>query len=126
MDSGRKGPFPSHAAALAAVALLGTALAFLATQPDARFPALLGVWLSALGGLAALLLKRLAKPKPIPSALKVLGASFALRLLLAAAGLALVRSHPYAFAAGFFGIYFTLQWVEIGYVLAEQRRGRGG
>jgi hypothetical protein len=59
----------------------------------------------------------------------MLGVVFGLRLVLVAAGLAYVRvkgGSVVPFVAGFFGCYFVLQWVEISYVLAEQKRRGGG
>ena len=52
------------------------------------------------------------------------------RMVLVAAGLVFVARAQWgavAFTLGFFGVYFPLQWIEVGYVLAEtKRRGQGG
>jgi hypothetical protein len=125
-----KDPFPLHAGLMAVVGLAGVAAAYwVPVPPEARLGAFLGVAIASLTGAVALPMKRRALGRSIEEALKVLGYVFAVRLVAVALGLWFVIAKgagPIAFTAGFFGEYFTLQWIEISYLLAEQkRRGPG-
>ncbi len=122
---------PLFAGWVAGVGLAGLAVAVLiAPAPSSRLGALLGVAASLLSGLIALSLKRWALDRSIQLALGMVGVSFLIRLVWMGAGFAVAISKGAGlapFTAGFFGVYFPLQWVEIGYILAEsKRRGRGG
>lgn len=122
--------FRHHAAMAAGVALVGLALAAgLPQAPDSRLSALWGTGLAALTGAVSLGLKRQAVRRSLKAALKVVGVVFALRALAVAAGLYAMVSRglgAVGFVAGFFGVYFVLQWVEISYVMAASRNAAGG
>lgn len=122
---------PVFAGWVAGIGFLGLAGAsLLARDPPSRMGALLGVAASLLSGLIALSLKRWAMDRSIQLALGMIGVSFLVRLVWIGVGIAVVMAKGASllpFTAGFFGVYFPLQWVEIGYILAEsKRRGRGG
>ncbi len=102
---------------------------WLPVQPGDRLGAFLGVTAAGFSGAVALPLKRRAMARSVQAALKVLGAIFALRMTLVLAGLLFAKAKGgglVAFVLGFFGLYFVLQWLEIGYLLAEQKRRSGG
>lgn len=132
--SGRKdgwGSLPRFAAAAAGVGLVGLLAALLLPrEPEARQAAALGVVSVVLTGVLALVLKRRALARSLKVALAVVGVMFGVRLVLVAAGVVYVARAGLgvaAFTVGFFGVYFVLQWIEIGYVLVEAKRlGRGG
>jgi hypothetical protein len=99
-------------------------------RAESRLTALLGVTASVAAGGVALWLKGRAFEGGVGRALALLGVTFGVRLALVA-GLLLWASRagysPVPLVAGFLGEYVVLQWIEIGYVLAEQkRRSRGG
>ena len=80
---------------------------------------------AAFSGAVALPLKKRAMAKSVQEALKVLGIVFAVRVVLAAGGLFFVMHRgalPVPFVMGFFGVYFPLQWIEISYILSENKR----
>jgi hypothetical protein len=122
-------PLPFYAGIVAAVGIAGVLGAVLLPQSSAgRLGALLGVAAAASSGLVALPLKRRALRHSIQSALKLIGVVFAVRAILVAAGLVFVSGRgagPIPFTVGFFGPYFVLQWVEISYLMAEQKRRQG-
>jgi hypothetical protein len=102
--------------------------AFLVRQPSSRLGALLGVAASLLSGLIALSLKKWALDRSLQLALGMIGVSFLLRLTFLGVGVAVAHAKAAGllpFTAGFFGVYFPLQWVEIGYILAESKRRAG-
>lgn len=116
---------------VAGIGLLGLAGAVLIPhEASTRMGALLGVAASLLSGLVALSLKRWALDRSIQLALGMIGVSFLVRLAWMGVGFAVALSKGAGlvpFTAGFFGVYFPLQWVEIGYILAEsKRRDLGG
>ena len=97
---------------------------------QARKAALVGVAEMVASGLVGLWLKRWALAFSMGRALGVVGVIFMLRLMLVSVGLVLVVRAGWsgtAFAVGFFGEYFVLQWIEVTYVVAEsKRRDPGG
>jgi hypothetical protein len=122
---------PWYAGAVVAVGAVGlVAAAVFASGTASRMAAFVGVAEATLSSAAALTLKKWALARSLQSALGMIGVTFGMRLILVAAGLAYVRLKGNAlvpFVAGFFGVYFVLQWVEISYVLTESKRlGRGG
>ncbi|MBU8895769.1 hypothetical protein DRW03_20770 [Corallococcus sp. H22C18031201] len=124
-------PFRSHAGLAAGVMVVGLVVA--AAMPkaaDDRLAALLGVGLSAVAGVLALLLKRRAmRQADLKAALKVVGLVFALRGVCVGLGLAWVVSRDLSavpFVGGFFGVYFALQWIEVSYVMAASKGAAGG
>ncbi len=122
--------FRHHAMVAIGVAVVGLALAAgLPQSPETRWSALWGVGLAALTGAVSLPLKRQAVRRSLKAALKVVGLVFALRAVAVAAGLYAMVSRglgAWGFVAGFFGVYFVLQWVEISYVTAAARAAAGG
>jgi len=107
--------------------LAGLAAAYLLPgSASGRSGALGGVGLAASSALVALYLKRWAVEKSLKASLAIVGIVFLLRLLLVSVGLMLVlwfKAGVVAFTAGFFGIYFVLQWLEISYLLGGRSRG---
>jgi hypothetical protein len=122
--------FQNHTWVAVGVAVVGVALAVVLPQTDEyRLPALWGTGLAALTGAVSLVLKRQAVRRSIQAALKVVVLVFALRGVMVGAGLyALVTRGwvAWGFIAGFFGVYFVLQWVEISYVNAASKSAAGG
>lgn len=120
---------PLYAGLVTAVGALGmVGAALLPQSASGRTGALLGVAAAAASGLLALPLKRRALGVSVQAALKVIGAVFAVRAVLVVAGLLFVRQRgvgPIPFVVGFFGVYFVVQWIEVSYVLAEQKRRHG-
>jgi len=111
--------------------LLATAAAgiagsyFLANPGPERAGAWAGVGASALVGLPALYLKKWAIQQSLKSSLAIIGILFAIRLILLAVGLGFASRlglNAVAFAAGFLGVYFVVQWIEIGYLTYERNR----
>jgi hypothetical protein len=110
---------------MAAVALLATVVTCLLTRGAERNAALWGIAGALVTGVAALFLKRWAVARSLGAVLGAAGAIFGVRLLLLSGGIAVASSKHVgvlAFAAGFFAVYFVLQWLEIGYVSLEMRR----
>ena len=125
------GSLPGFAALMAGVGALGMAGAyFLPSGPEGRLAAMVGVASVVLSGGLSLMLKRRALACSLKVALAVLGVMFGVRLLLVAVGLVWATRAGLgvvAFTVGFFGVYFVLQWIEVGYVLTEAKRlGQGG
>jgi hypothetical protein len=88
-----------------------------------RQAAMLGVWLSAGSGALSLALFRRAKS--VKQALLAVGLLFGVRILIVVLGATMaIRGSggvmPFVF--GFFGTYFPLQWVELHYLIAENKR----
>lgn len=122
-------PFLKHTAlSLAALAVAGGAVAALPLESITRSSAAQGVGLSAVGGLLALAIKRRAAASPSSTAgVQALALAFMGRVVLLAAGLFAVtwREHSaLPFVAGFFGLYFAQQAIEVSYLLAEERHKR--
>jgi hypothetical protein len=122
--------FRNHAMVAGGVAVVALALAAgLPQVPETRWSALWGAGLAVLTGVVSLPLKRQAVRKSLKAALKAVGLVFALRAVAVAAGLYAMVSRglgAWGFVAGFFGVYFVLQWVEISYVNAAARIAAGG
>lgn len=111
------------------VTLLGGAVAYAMAKGTARRGALLGVALSASSALLALYLKKWAVERSLQAAFSIVGIVFVVRLVVVAVGLTIALSFHIgviAFAAGFFSLYFVLQWVEISYLLGERNKRNGG
>lgn len=129
-DGARKDPFGTHAGLAAGVAVVGGAVAGLVpTVAEDRVSGLWGVGLAAATGVVALLLKRRAVKQDLKAALKAVGVVFGLRAVAVGAGLfgMMSRGLPVVpFIAGFFGIYFALQWIEVSYVMAASKGAAGG
>jgi hypothetical protein len=122
-------PFLKHTAlSLAALALAGAAVAAFPLEAIPRASAAQGVGLSAVGGLLALIIKRRAAASPSSTAgIQALALAFMARVVLLAAGLFAVtwREHSaLPFIAGFFGLYFAQQAIEVSYLLAEEKHKR--
>nr|WP_255653506.1 MULTISPECIES: hypothetical protein [Myxococcus] len=101
----------------------------LPTVVEDRVSALWGVGLASVTGVVALLLKRRAMKQDLKAALKVVGVVFGLRMVAVVAGLLGMVSRgmqPVPFIAGFFGVYFALQWIEVSYVMAASKSAAGG
>jgi hypothetical protein len=114
---------------MAAVALLAALLAYAFTVGTDRSSALWGIAGALVTGVAALLLKRWAVARSLGAVLGAAGAIFGVRLVLLGAGIAVASSKHMgvlAFAAGFFAVYFVLQWLEIGYVSLEMKHSTSG
>ncbi|MFZ5468658.1 MAG: hypothetical protein ACOZIN_04395 [Myxococcota bacterium] len=112
-------------AGVAGIGVAGVVAAKLLAEGSERQAALLGVGLAAASGGLALWLKRRAVRESLQAALKAVGVMFAVRVVLVAVGVWWVARQglgPTAFVVGFFGVYFVVQWVEIGFLLAEQKR----
>jgi hypothetical protein len=65
----------------------------------------------------------------LKAALKVVGVVFGLRAVAVVVGLLVVVQRGLSavgFVAGFFGVYFALQWIEVSYVMAASRDATGG
>ncbi len=117
--------------ALISLALAGAAAALVALlplSPRVASAAWLGVGLAIGSGTVALILKRWAMSRggtaSLPADLKLLGATFALRLVMLCVGLVIVTRHDegaLAFVTGFFGLYLAQQWVEINYLVQAQK-----
>jgi uncharacterized membrane protein YhaH (DUF805 family) len=127
----KRDPFWTHAGLAAAVMGVGAVLAaVLPTQVEDRVSALMGVGVTAVTGVLALVLKRRAAMQAdLKAALKVVGVVFALRGVGIGIGLAWVVSRglsAIAFVGGFFGVYFALQWIEVSYVMAASKDTAGG
>lgn len=123
-------PFGWHAGLAAGVMAVGLVLAVvLPREAESRQSALVGVAVAAVTGVVALLLKRRAVRKDLKEALKAVGVVFGLRAVAVAVGLLVVVQRgmsAVAFVAGFFGVYFALQWIEVSYVTAASKDAEGG
>lgn len=117
-----------YAAASAAVVVAGLAATWLVpADAETLRAARVGVALAGASGAVALWLKARAGGKDLKAALVAVGQVFGLRAVLVALGLVwAVRQGGGAvgYVLGFFGVYFCLQWIEIGYVLAAHRAHR--
>jgi hypothetical protein len=126
----RKDSFGAHAGLEAGVAVVGVAIAALLPKlVEDKVSALWGVGLAALSGAVALGLNRRALRHDLNAALKVVGVVFGLRAVSVLAGLLGVMSRGMAalpFVAGFFGVYFALQLIEVSYVIAASKSAAGG
>ena len=123
--------FGWHAGLAAGVMAVGLVLAaWLPREVDSRQSALVGVGLAAVTGVVALWLKRRSlQQKDLKAALKVVGVVFGLRAVTVVVGLLVVVQRGLSavgFVAGFFGVYFALQWIEVSYVMAASRDAPGG
>lgn len=115
-------------AALAAVAALVVAL--VPASDASRGAAWLGVGFATASGAIALLLKRRAMAtdglEALTSGMKTLAMVMSMRAMLLTAGLywvaALRGDGELGFVCGFFGVYLGQQWLEISYLLTEQKR----
>ncbi|XXF78571.1 hypothetical protein P2318_02090 [Myxococcaceae bacterium GXIMD 01537] len=127
---GGEGAFRLHAGLGAGVAAVGLVLAALLPRTaEGRQGALVGVVVAAATGVVALWLKRQAVRRDLNAALKVVGVVFGLRAAAVVVGLLVVAQRglgTVAFVAGFFGVYFALQWIEVSYVMAASRDAAGG
>lgn len=127
---GGEDPFRTHAALAAGVMVVGAAVAALLPKVvEDRVSACWGVGLASVTGVVALVLKRRAVKRDLKSALKVVGIVFGLRALGVVVGLLGVVSRGLSavpFVAGFFGVYFALQWIEVSYVMAAAKSAAGG
>ena len=124
-------PLPWYLSGVVAVGVVGAAAAYGVPKDQAgRMAAFWGVSGATVTGAVALSLKKWALSRSVRTVLAVTGALFAVRLAMAALGVAYEAAKgrsPVPFVVGFLGAYFVLQWVEISYVLAEsRRRGSGG
>lgn len=123
--------FGLHSGLAAGVMAVGLVLAaWLPREVESRQAALVGVGLAAVSGVVALFLKRRAlRQKDLKAALKVVGVVFGLRAVAVVLGLWVVVQRGLSavgFVAGFFGVYFALQWIEVSYVMAASRDAAGG
>jgi hypothetical protein len=123
--------FGWHAGLAAGVMAVGLVLAaWLPREVESRQSTLVGVGLAAVSGVVALWLKRRAlRQKDLKAALKVVGVVFGLRAVAVVVGLLVVVQRGLSavgFVAGFFGVYFALQWIEVSYVMAASRDATGG
>ena len=131
MSDGGRDPLPWYAAGVVAVGVAGMlAIVLIPTSPAQRMGAFVGVAGATFSSAAALSLKRWALARSLKAALGMIGVTFGMRMVLVGVGLAYVKvkgGGVVPFTAGFFGVYFVLQWLEISYVLAEsKRRSTGG
>lgn len=88
-----------------------------------------GVGVAGVTGVLALFLKRRALKKKLSAVLAVVGWVLLARVVAVAVALfALMKAGQGVggFVVGFFGIYFVLQWVEIGYLLAVRKQMPAG
>ncbi len=123
--------FGWHAGLATGVMAVGLVLAaWLPREVEGRQSTLVGVGLAAVSGVVALWLKRRAlRQKDLKAALKVVGVVFGLRAVAVVVGLLVVVQRGLSavgFVAGFFGVYFALQWIEVSYVMAASRDATGG
>lgn len=124
-------PFYRFAAWAVAAGFIGLGVAAaVGRAPEERNAAVLGVALAVASTGMALFLKRRALKGSTPGAVQSMGVVFAIRFFLAGFGLvgvAVLGLGKMSFVIGFFATYFVLQWLEVGYVLAEKKRlGHGG
>ncbi len=122
--------FSFYAAASGAVTS-GAALvvALVPASPANRSAAWLGVMLATVSGAVALLLKRRAMAsnalQAVSTGIKTLGLAMSMRAVVLVAGLIWVAQRHdggFGFVCGFFGVYLVQQWLEISYLLTEQKR----
>ena len=122
--------FSHYVAVSAAVAAVAALIVALVPASDAsRGAAWLGVGLATLSGAIALMLKRRAMATDgldsVTTGMKVLALVMSMRAVLLTVGLYFVARHnegALGFVCGFFGVYLGQQWLEISYLLTEQKR----
>ena len=122
--------FSFYAGVSAAVAAAAALTVAVVPASDAsKGAAWLGVALATASGTIALLLKRRAMSSDgldaLTSGMKTLGLVMSMRAVLLMAGLLWVARHndgAIGFVCGFFGVYLGQQWLEISYLLTEQKR----
>lgn len=122
--------FSFYAGVSAAVAAGAALVVALVPATDAsRGAAWLGVGLATLSGAIALLLKRQTMSTDgldsVTTGMKTLALVMSMRAVLLGAGLYWVARHnegAMGFVCGFFGVYLGQQWLEISYLLNEQKR----
>ena len=122
--------FSFYAGVSAAVAAVAAQIVALVPASDtSRGAAWLGVGLATLSGAIALLLKRRAMAtdglEALTSGMVTLGLVMAMRAVMLMAGLYWVARHnegSLGFVGGFFSVYLGQQWLEISYLIAEQKR----
>ena len=124
--------YPLFLGLVLAVGAVGmVAAAVLPSLPEVRKGCLMGAGLASFSGLVSLELKRRAMARALKGAMVAVAVVFLLRLFLVGVGFVVaarvVGVPGMAFILGFFGEYFALQWIELGYVLVEsKRRDPGG
>jgi uncharacterized membrane protein len=113
---------------MAGVVAVGVALAHaVPSSGEGRQAAYLGVAAAGLSGVLAQGLKQRARS--VNGALAAFAVGFLARLVLVVLGVWWTMrqgGEALVFTAGFFGVYFPLQWLEISYFLAEAKRRGGG
>ena len=114
-------------AVTAAVAAL--VIAFVPAPVASREAAWLGVALATASGAIALLLKRRAMASDgldaLTRGMTTLGLVMSMRAVVLTLGLYWVAHHNegvLGFVCGFFSVYLGQQWLEISYLLTEQKR----
>lgn len=113
----------------AVAAVTAAAVPFVPASHETQLAAWLGVALATLSGAIAMLVKRRAMSsdglQSLTTGLKALAQMMALRGGLLAVGLFWVTRHgdgAMGFVAGFFIVYLGHQWLEISYLMTEQKR----
>ncbi len=113
----------------AAAATAALVVAWVPASDVSRDAAWLGVGLAAASGAIALLLKRRTMASDgldaLTSGMKTLALVMSMRAGLLTGGLYLVARQndgAIGFVCGFFSVYFGQQWLEISYLLSEQKR----
>lgn len=122
--------FSFYAGVSAAVAAIAAVVVAVVPATEAsRSAAWLGVALATMSGAVALLLKKRAMAsdglEALASGMKTLAMVMTMRAMLITAGLYYVGRHSdgaIGFVCGFFGVYLGQQWLEISYLMAEQKR----
>jgi hypothetical protein len=122
--------FSFYAGVSAAVAAVAAVVVAVVPASEAsRSAAWLGVGLATASGAVALLLKRQTMSidglDALTSGIKTLAMVMSMRAMLLTAGLVWVARHndgALGFVCGFFSVYLGQQWLEISYLLAEQKR----
>jgi hypothetical protein len=122
--------FSFYVALSAAVATGAAAVVALAPlTSSSRGAAWFGVALAAVSGAFALVTKRRAMSvqglSALSSGMKAFASVMVLRVVVLGAGLAWVARHTdgaFPFVVGFFSVYLGQQWLEVSYLMSEQRR----
>lgn len=123
--------FSFYAGVSAAAAALAALVVALVPASDAsRGAAWFGIALATASGAIALLLKRRAMSSDgldaLTSGMKTLALVMSMRALVLTIGLYWVARHnadgALGFVCGFFSVYLGQQWLEISYLLTEQKR----